>query len=258
MRTEFEGNVFQAAAVAGSTPMVSGRARPIRVPLLTSGGLGESLREKLLDQGFAVQVLDHESLRSPAAIDADADIVVIDQSVPRWSSLDAMAQLRGQGINAPVVLINGPPAPAKQADYGSDVIHGAPGVPELAQALRLAATFAATSEAKPADERVTCGDLVLHPVSRRAFWKGVDLDLTIGEYRIVDLLASRPGQHCTYRAIYDRLRHEGFVAGEGPRGYWANVRSAIKRLRNKFRTLDSSFDEIENYIGFGYRWRKPD
>jgi hypothetical protein len=53
-----------------------------------------------------------------------------------------------------------------------------------------------------------------------------------------------------YRAIYDRLRHEGFVAGEGPQGYWANVRSAIKRVRNKFRTFDPAFDEIENYVGF--------
>jgi hypothetical protein len=36
------------------------------------------------------------------------------------------------------------------------------------------------------------------------------------------------------------------------------VRSAIKRVRNKFRTFDSAFDQIENYVGFGYGWRKPD
>jgi two-component system, OmpR family, response regulator ChvI len=71
-------------------------------------------------------------------------------------------------------------------------------------------------------------------------------------------MASRAGHFFTYRAIYDRLRHEGFVAGEGPHGYWANVRSAIKRLRNKFRTFDPAFNEIENYTGFGYGWRKPD
>ncbi|MEA2801060.1 MAG: two-component system, OmpR family, response regulator ChvI, partial [Rhodospirillaceae bacterium] len=39
--------------------------------------------------------------------------------------------------------------------------------------------------------------------------------------------------------------------------YRANVRSAIKRIRNKFRALDPAFDEIENYTGFGYCWRKP-
>ena len=28
-------------------------------------------------------------------------------------------------------------------------------------------------------------------------------------------------------------------------------------MRNKFRACDRTFDEIENYNGFGYRWRKP-
>ena len=38
-------------------------------------------------------------------------------------------------------------------------------------------------------------------------------------------------------------------------GYWTNVRSAIKRIRNRFRALDPTFDETENYQGFGYLWR---
>ena len=111
-------------------------------------------------------------------------------------------------------------------------------------ALKLAATIAERGKADLAKEGVTCGNLTLH--NARAFWNGVDLGLTIGEYKIVELLASRPGHFFTYRAIYDRLRHEGFVAGEGPRGHWANVRSAIKRVRNKLRTFDSAFDQIEN------------
>jgi len=86
----------------------------------------------------------------------------------------------------------------------------------------------------------------------------VDLGLTIGEYNIVHLLASNVGRYVTYRAIYDRLRYQGFVAGIGNDGYRANVRTAIKRIRNKFRDLDPTFDNIENYTGFGYCWKKPD
>jgi hypothetical protein len=52
------------------------------------------------------------------------------------------------------------------------------------------------------------------------------------------------------------VHYEGFIAGSGPDGYRANVRSAIKRIRNKFRDLDPTFDKIENYTGFGYCWRK--
>jgi two-component system response regulator ChvI len=61
----------------------------------------------------------------------------------------------------------------------------------------------------------------------------------------------------TDRALYDRLTYEGFIARTGEDGYRANVRSAIKRVRNKFRACDPAFDEIENYTGFGYCWRKP-
>jgi two-component system response regulator ChvI len=35
------------------------------------------------------------------------------------------------------------------------------------------------------------------------------------------------------------------------------VRSVIKRIRNKFRSFDPTFDEIESYNGFGYCWKKP-
>ena len=53
------------------------------------------------------------------------------------------------------------------------------------------------------------------------------------------------------------MHYEGFIAGCGADGYKANVRSAIKRIRNKFRDCDPGFSKIENYTSFGYCWRKP-
>jgi two-component system, OmpR family, response regulator ChvI len=61
----------------------------------------------------------------------------------------------------------------------------------------------------------------------------------------------------TYRAIYDRLTYEGFIAGVGEDRYRTNVRSAIRRIRNKFRACDPAFGEIENYTTFGYYWGSP-
>jgi len=107
-------------------------------------------------------------------------------------------------------------------------------------------------------ERPAIDKLLLKQETGRAFWNGVDVGLTLGEYKIVHLLVSNAGSFVTYRAAYDRLRFEGFIAGNGNDGFRANVRSAIKRIRNKFRACDPAFDEIENYTGFGYGWRKPD
>ena len=243
MITAIENSV-QTSSVASMTQHASRTARPLRV--VTNANL-EAL-ERLLGLGFAVQVLDAAALDGPSAANIDADIVVVDRSAGTWNPLDS------QKVNAPVVFINGLALP--RADYGSDVIKGSFDADSSLGALKLTASIAERSKADSAEEGVTCGNLTLH--NARAFWNGVDLGLTIGEYKIVELLASRPGQFFTYRAIYDRLRHEGFVAGDGPRGHWANVRSAIKRVRNKFRTFDSAFDQIENYVGFGYGWRKPD
>ena len=67
--------------------------------------------------------------------------------------------------------------------------------------------------------------------------------------------AGRAGRDVSYREIYDLVRGEGFRAGSGEQGYRANVRALIKRIRQKFRDVDPTFDLIENYPGFGYRWR---
>jgi two-component system response regulator ChvI len=53
------------------------------------------------------------------------------------------------------------------------------------------------------------------------------------------------------------MTYEGFVAGDGDAGCRANVRSAIKRIRNKFRERDPAFVEIENYTRVGYCWGRP-
>ena len=69
------------------------------------------------------------------------------------------------------------------------------------------------------------------------------------------LLVTKTGQWCSYRAIYDCVHYAGFMAGQGGTGYLTNVRSIMKRMRRKFRTLDPEFDEIINQAATGYAWR---
>ena len=110
----------------------------------------------------------------------------------------------------------------------------------------------------PVQKRLACDKLLLKPETSRALWNAVDVDLTLGEYKLVHLLVSSAGSFVTYRLLYDRLHFQGFIAGSGTNGFRANVRSTIKRIRNKFRACDPAFDKIENYTGFGYCWKKPD
>jgi two-component system, OmpR family, response regulator ChvI len=102
---------------------------------------------------------------------------------------------------------------------------------------------------------VGTGKLALYRDVGRATWDGFDVQLTAGEYNIVELLVLNVGNYVPHRAIHDVMRAAGFVSGRGSEGYRTNVRTTIKRARNKFRALDPTFAEIESYSSFGYRWR---
>lgn len=102
------------------------------------------------------------------------------------------------------------------------------------------------------------GSLRLNFSTQRATWKNVDLQLTVTEFRVVKVMADDMDVWMTYRTIYDVIHYVGFAAGVGVEGYKTNVRSIIKRVRRKFENVDPGFNQIENYNGHGYRWRKAE
>ena len=239
----------------------------------------EVLTFELLRQGFVVHAFtDGASLLGSLATAVDADLAVLDWDLPKMSGTKLLAELRRHGVNLPVVFLAGkvipgdehdrcllPPQEALNADEcmafdqgAVDFISKSRDRQALIRRLRRLVELVKPKTDAALEERLACDKLVLKPEISRAFWNQVDVGLTLGEYKIVHLLVSNAGSFVTYRSLYDRLHFQGFIAGSGMDGFRANVRSAIKRIRNKFRACDPAFDEIENYTGFGYGWRKPD
>ena len=256
MTTDLEQNVvpFEAPAAAFLASVSDPGA--IRVLLIEEEGVRKSLTDELSKQGFAVR-----TVASLPAAACDADVVVLHCGRVNDSSIDLLGMLHRRGFNVPVVLLTGEAAPAYEClalDKGAiDVILKSRGPKVLARRLKGVVKIIGRTDRPRSGEPMICSKLLLRPDIGRACWKGVDVGLTLGEYNIVHLLASNAGQYVTYRAIYDRLHYEGFIAGSGADGYRVNVRSAIKRIRNRFRALDPTFDKIENYQSFGYCWKKP-
>jgi len=93
-----------------------------------------------------------------------------------------------------------------------------------------------------------------HASAVKLAFNGTPIDLTLTEFKIVALLALRAGEDVSYREIYDVVHSKGFAAGYGSEGYRANVRTFIKRIRQKFHDVDPEFEPIHNDAGFGYRW----
>jgi two-component system response regulator ChvI len=213
---------------------------------------------ELEDLGFGVTAMsDGEAMFEYFASGNHADVIVLDWKLPNRRGVDFLTPLRERRISTPVVFFTGIGAAAHESaafDGGAvDFVDKSRGLPILAKRIR---RILETAMPPPeSDEGVRHGHLTLRPRMRRAWWREGDVNLTLAEYNIVEFMASRAGDHVTYRAIYDCVHCAGFVAGSGDEGYRTNVRSTIKRIRNKFRALDEEFSEIENFPAFGYRWR---
>ena len=210
----------------------------------------ETMTNELSKQGFVIRSFGDSGALLGALRDAvDVDVIVV---LLKESSLDLLIKLQRQGVTVPVVFLGARSLPAQ-------AVSKLQGLEGLAKRLRSVALKACgPTDQAPDEGPIICGRLHLRSDDRRACWNGLDVGVSYREYNLLHMLVSDVGQYKTYRAIYDRLHHVGFIAGSGNDGYRANVRSVIKRIRNKFRAIDPAFDEIESYTAFGYCWRKPD
>jgi two-component system, OmpR family, response regulator ChvI len=281
--SEWDGffNRRKSDRVLPSRPVVPAANAGVRRVVLVEGDqyYREMLTGELLRQGFVVHAFtDGASLLGSLATAVDADLAVLDWDLPRMSGIKLMAELRRQDVNLPIVLLTGQVIAGDENDRcllasrealnadecmafdqgAIDFIPKSRDREVLVRRLRNLVELVKPKANAALEERLACDRLRLKPETSRAFWNGVDVDLTLGEYKLVHLLVSNAGSFVTYRSLYDRLHFQGFIAGSGTDGFRANVRSAIKRTRNKFRACDPTFDEIENYTGFGYCWKKPD
>ena len=96
------------------------------------------------------------------------------------------------------------------------------------------------------DDVVVVGPLELDTARLVCSWDGRVVALTLTEFWMVNSLARRAG-HVKDR---DQLMQDCQLFVDGH-----TVTSHIKRIRKKFKALDSNFDRIDTVYGMGYRWR---
>ena len=253
--------------VSEPTAEVAARRRIVVVdddPLFLS-----TLTLNLEDAGFAVTAftagaaaLDHLSSAG------EPDAIILDWHMPEMDGLELLQRLRAQGLGAPAIFLtslNQPIYEELALERGAvDFVEKSRSFSIILKRLRLitdgakSGAVVAAPTPLPARPSAANGPLELRADSCRALWHGREVPLTLTEFHVVALLADKAGDDVSYREIYDVVRGEGFIAGIGSEGYRSNVRTMVKRIRQKFRDLDPAFDALENYPGFGYRWRVGD
>ena len=226
----------------------------------------ESLGLNLAEEGFeVVDFANGETALDYFQSGEIADAVLLDWRMPGIDGLGVLQALREARVEIPVIfltVLSDEIYEEAALKWGAvDFIDKSRRLSIILQRLKLITEGpkAPGGDGAQRDQTVIRhGPLELRSDIRRAFWNGEQVDLTLTEFAIVHYMVLRPGADVTYRQIYDLVRGKDFIAGYGPDGYRSNVRSFIKRIRKKFRDVDSDFDHIENYPGFGYRWREDD
>ena len=102
------------------------------------------------------------------------------------------------------------------------------------------------------------GELIINRNTYRVHWKGEKFDATVVEMNLLEAILAHYGLAVPYEQLLE-IKYGGYREAIGnpanPYARTADLATSIKRLKQKFEAIDPGFDEIENYKGFGYRWK---
>ena len=245
----------------GREPAVESRRRVVIVD--DDALFRESLGLNLVENGYEIDDFgDGETVLRHFAEGGSADAILLDCRMPGVDGLAVLRRLRDHDVQIPVIfltVLSDEIYEEAALRWGAvDFIEKSRSLSIILQRLRLITDGPKRPSGPDAAGDPTAayirGKLELRNDINRAFYDSKRVDLTLTEFQIVRLLANADDTDVSYRQIYDLVRGKDFIAGYGEEGYRVNVRSFIKRIRQKFRDVDDSFSCIENYPGFGYRW----
>ena len=97
---------------------------------------------------------------------------------------------------------------------------------------------------------LTRGRLMLDGARHLCTWDSREVALTVTEFLILKSLATRPGHVKNRDQLMDAAYGDSVYVDD------RTIDSHIKRIRRKFRVVDSAFNEIETLYGIGYRYRE--
>jgi len=183
------------------------------------------------------------------------DAAILDIKMPRMDGLELLRRLR-QISDLPVIFLTSRDNDVDELfgfKMGADDYIRKP----FSQRVLIERVKIVVQRAQPVDTLITNdgesrvverGKLVLDPDRHACTWDSSPIRLTVTEFRILEALAQRPSivknRNELVAAIYDDDIHVDSRA----------IDTHIKRLRQKFRTVDGEFDAIETLYGIGYRF----
>lgn len=182
------------------------------------------------------------------------DLAVLDIKMPRMDGLELLQRLR-QFSDMPVIFLTSKDDEIDEVfsfKLGADDFIRKPFsqrllVERIKAVLRRAHATPGDGDPGRVLER---GDLVMDSDRHTCRWRGEPVTLTVTEFLILQSLAQRPGVVKSRDALMDAAYDDHVFVDD------RTIDSHIKRLRKKFRRVDTNFDKIETLYGVGYRFKE--
>lgn len=181
----------------------------------------------------------------PAMEAQPADLVLLDIMLPGMDGLEVCRALRERS-DVPIVMLT---ARVEEADRllgldlgADDYICKTPFSPREIMA-RVRAILRRARRGLPPPP----SPLQIDESGWRASWRGVPLELTPVEFRLLKALAATPGRVFSRDSLLDRLHDDGRAVTDRA------VDSHIKNLRRKLEAAAPGQDPIRSIYGVGYK-----
>jgi len=214
-----------------------------------------SLSIALEKEGYKVQTyLDGESAligltRTPP------DLAVVDIKMPKMDGEELLKKLRKK-TSLPIIFLTSKDDEVDELlglKLGADDFikkSGGFSIKILIERIRVQLRKRDNSNIEESKNIISHGKLRLDPLQLECEWNGEQLPdkLTTTEFLIVQELAKRPG------IIKERSQLMDIAYREDTDIEDRTIDSHVKRIRKKFKKIDSNFSAIETRYGSGYRW----
>jgi two-component system, OmpR family, response regulator ChvI len=208
-------------------------------------------------EGYITRVYSDPEAALKALLENPADLGVFDIKMPKMDGLELLRRLR-EKTQMPTIFLTSKTDELDEAlglAMGADDYIAKPFSQRLLiariRAILRRAEYVRAPNAEPlepAAEPIVRGRLEMDPARHRVKWLGHDVTLTVTEFLILETLAQRPGVVKNRNQLMDAAYQDDVYVDD------RTIDSHIKRLRRKFREVDSDFNAIDTLYGAGYRF----
>lgn len=183
--------------------------------------------------------------------DYEYEVIVLDRRLPRLSGDEVLAKLRKQGNSVPILMLTALDSVddrVKGLTSGADDYLGKPFAFE--ELLARIQVLQRRRNKEYNSETLQLSELIMNLTTHEVAFKGVPIDLTRREYRMLEVFMRRPGQMISRERLAEQVWDEPWEVLDN------TIDVHVKNLRKKMEPFLGA-RVLQTVRGFGYKWVTP-